>query len=521
MISQELINYVYNRNNNIQLSNLLNITKKRLDKYLIDENIISFEEVNSFWQKYLGLSNENDNINNIKKTTIEKIGIKWIIENRVVPYDETINKVKVFIDDIDNYDIVLNIEKIFNKKAEIILKTELEIDQILDILNANLKINDNVDNIKINKLLNSFIQYGIDSNASDIHFEYEKNYVGIRFRIDGVLNEMFRIPLESYEILLNKIKILASLDLTNNLTPLDGHFNYEYKNINHDIRVSIIPTLYGLRLVLRIFYNEIMNYDLEQLGFSEEQLNDIKSSLAKNGLIVVTGPTGSGKTTTLYSILNYLKNEYKNIMTIEDPVENELEHIAQIPLNKMDYGNILKSIVRQDPDVIMVGEIRDFETAANAIRFAQTGHLVLATVHSNDALGVISKLINMNVQKYLLVDTLKLIISQRLIRKPCDLCKFEYLPSEELLNKMCIDIKTNFISTSGCKKCLQTGYKGRVMISEVFKIDDDNKETIFNRANRKLLMSSNPKIFMKAQVIEKLKNKEVTYDEVIRSGIIE
>lgn len=521
MISKDLINYVYNKNNSINYSTLLNITKKRLDKYLIDEKIMTTAEINSFWQKMLSLSNENDNINNIKKVTIDKVGIKWIIENRVIPYDENINKVKVFIDDINNYDIVLNIEKIFNKKADIILKTEYEIDQVLDILNADLKLNDNVDNLKINKLLNSIIQYAIDSYSSDVHFEYEKDYVGVRFRIDGALNEMFRISIDSYHVLLNKIKILSSLDLTNNLTPMDGHFNYEYKNVKHDIRVSIIPTLYGLRMVLRVFYNEVMNYELDQLGFSEEQLNDIKKSLTKNGLIVVTGPTGSGKTTTLYSILNYLKNDYKNIMTIEDPVENEIEHVSQIPLNKMEYSQILKSIVRQDPDIIMVGEIRDFETAANAIRLAQTGHLVLATIHSTDALGVISKLINMNIQKYLLVDTLKLIISQRLIRKPCSYCNFEYQPSDELLNKFNLDSENSFMSTSGCKKCLNTGYKGRLMISEVIKIDEDTKEMIFNRNNRKLLLSSNPKKFMKFQVIEKLKNKEVTYDEVVRSGIID
>ena len=521
MVSKDLINYLYKKNKVLNYSTLLNISKKRLDKYLIDENVVSCDEINKFWTEKLGFSEEFDTINNIKKNTIDKIGVKWIVEMRVIPYDETNNKVKVFIEDISDYDKVQSLEKIFNKKAEVILKSKEELNQMLDILNANLKINDNVENIKINKILHSFIEYGIDNNASDIHFEYEKKYIGVRFRIDGVLNEMFRIPLESYQLLLNRIKILSSLDLTNNLTPLDGHFEFNYNSMKYDIRVSTIPTLYGSRLVLRIFYNNTIKYDLEKLGFDYIQLEDIKSSLTKSGLIVVTGPTGSGKTTTLYSILNYLKNEYKNIMTIEDPVENELEHISQIPLNKMDYVSILKAIVRQDPDVIMVGEIRDFETAANAIRLAQTGHLVLATVHSGDGLGVISKLINMNIQKYLLVDTLRLIISQRLIRKPCDECMFEYSPSTKLLDNLNLEEDVTFISTGGCKKCLQTGYKGRIMISEVIKIDDGNKEYVFNRNNRKLLLNLNRKTFINYQISQKLKNKEITYDEVIRNGIIE
>lgn len=521
MISKKLMNYAYNINNKLSYTSLANITKKRLDEYLVDNNYLNKDDIIIFWEKYLNLTPNSDNIGHIKKNTIEKIGLKWILLNKVIPYDETSNKVKVFVADINSYDKILCIEKIYNKKAELVFRKPEEIDQMLDILNANLKINENVENVKINKLVNSFIEYAIDNMASDVHFEYQKDHVGIRFRIDGVLNEAFQISTDTYALLLNRIKILSGLDLTINLTPQDGHFVYDYNNVENDVRVSTIPTLYGTRLVLRIFYKSMMDYDLNQLGFDEQQLIDIKSSLFKNGLIVVTGPTGSGKTTTLYSILNYLKNDYKNIMTIEDPIENELENIAQIPLNKMNHSLLLKSIVRQDPDIIMVGEIRDFDTASNAIRLAQTGHLVLATVHSSDGLGVISKLINMNIQKYLLVDSLKLIISQRLIRKPCEKCSFEYSPSKELLNKLSLDSNTMLMSTTGCKECLNTGYKGRIMISEVIKIDDDNRDFIFKRNNHKLMYSLNKDIFLKNQVIKKLKNKEVSYDEIIRNGIID
>lgn len=521
MISKKMINYAYNINSKMNYSNLNNITKKRLDFYLRDNNYLEQEDIILFWEKYLNLTSNKDTFNHIRKNTIDKIGIKWILFNRIIPYDETSNKVKVFTDDINDYDKILNIEKIYNKKSEIILRTKDEMDQMLDILNADLKLNDNVENVKINKLVNSFIEYAIDNMASDVHFEYQKEHVGVRFRIDGVLTEAFQITLDTYNLLLNRIKILSNLDLTINLTPQDGHFTYKYNNIDNDVRISTIPTLYGTRLVLRIFHKSKMDYDLNTLGFDDKQLIDIKSSLLKNGLIVVTGPTGSGKTTTLYSILNYLKNDYKNIMTIEDPIENELENIAQIPLNKMNYSMLLKSIVRQDPDIIMVGEIRDFDTATNAIRLAQTGHLVLATVHSSDGLGVISKLINMNIQKYLLVDSLKLIISQRLIRKPCEKCSFEYDPSGELLDKLELEKHTKFMSTTGCKDCLNTGYKGRIMISEVIKIDENNKDYVFNRNNHKLLFSLNKQIFLKNQIIKKLKNKEVSYDEIIRNGIID
>lgn len=516
-----MINYIYNYNNKISYKDLINITKKRLDDYLVENKIVEKNEMIDFWSKYLNVTTSNETVSHIKKTTIDKIGLKWVLINRVIPLEETNNKVRVFFSDVDDFDKIMNIEKIYNKKVELILKTKDEMDYMIDILNVNLKFNDNVENVKVNKLVNSFIEYAIDNSASDVHFEYQKEYVGVRYRIDGALNEIFRIPLETYNLLLNRIKILSSLDLTINLTPQDGHFIYTYNNNENDIRVSTIPTLYGTRLVLRIFHKNKIEYDLNLLGFDSNQLCDIKNALNKNGLIVVTGPTGSGKTTTLYSILNYLKNDYKNIMTIEDPVENELENIAQIPLSKMDYSMLLKSIVRQDPDIIMVGEIRDYETASNAIRLAQTGHLVLATVHSSDGLGVITKLINMNVQKYLLYDSLRLIISQRLIRKPCSNCAFEYTPSSELLSKLGLDSETKFMSTSGCKMCLNTGYKGRIMISEVIKIDENNKDIVFNRQNHKSMYSLNKEVFMKNQTIKKLRNKEVTYDEIVRNGIID
>lgn len=516
-----MINYVYNYNNKISYSDLVNITKKRLDEYLVDNKIVAKNEIIDFWVKYLNITTSNETVSHIKKSTIDKIGIKWILKNRIIPFEENNNKVRVFFSDVNDFDKILNIEKFYNKKVELVLKTKDEMDYMLDILNVNLKLNDSVDNVKINKLVNSFIEYAIDNFASDVHFEYQKDYVGVRYRIDGVLNEIFRIPIDTYNLLVNRIKILSNLDLTINLTPQDGHFTYVYNSIENDVRVSTIPTLYGTRLVLRIFHKNKINYDLDMLGFDQQQLIDIKNALNKSGLIVVTGPTGSGKTTTLYSILNYLKNEYKNIMTIEDPIENELENIAQIPLSKMDYPMLLKSIVRQDPDIIMLGEIRDFETASNAIRLAQTGHLVLATVHSSDGLGVITKLINMNIQKYLLYDSLRLIVSQRLIRKPCPNCSFEYAPSNDLLSKLNLNSETKFMSTSGCKQCLNTGYKGRIMISEVIKIDEENKDIIFNRNNRKLMYSINKDIFMKNQIINKLRNKEVTYDEIVRNGIID
>ena len=521
MIIKELVNYVHIKKPDFNLSSLLNIKKKRLDQYLVEEDILKDYEIKDFWINYLGFDGGFNSISDINKNIIDKIGLIWILKNRVIPYDESIGKIKIIVDDLSKIDLIMDIEKIFNKKSEIILKTSNEVEQILDFLNADLSMTSNFERNKVNKLLNSYLKYAFDNNASDIHFDIESKHVVVKYRIDGVLNEMFKISFDLYLLIVNKVKILSELDLTNNITPQDGHFIYRENNKQLDIRVSIVPTLRGSRMVLRIFHNENINYDLNSLGFTEEQLINVKSCLNKAGLVVVTGPTGSGKTTTLYSIINYLQSNYKNIMTIEDPVENELENITQIPLNKLDYPSILKSIVRQDPDVIMVGEIRDQETAVNSIRLAQTGHLVLTTIHSSDGLGVINKLLNMNIQKYLLIDCLNLIISQRLVRKPCEKCHFEYNPSKEIIRKLDLPKDISLKSTTGCKECLNTGYRGRIMISEVIKIDDQNKDIIFSKNNKREIYKLNKNIFMKAQVINKLINKEITIEEIIRNGIID
>ena len=268
---------------------------------------------------------------------------------------------------------------------------------------------------KVLKLLDSLIKTANNYHASDIHFKVSRKSVDVFYRIDGVLRQLLSIDLNSYHQLITKIKLLAGLDITISMQPQDGHFAYQKNNYKSDIRVSTIPTIDGERFVLRIFNMEDSVTSLEELGFNEQQLKDILDSLHGGGIIFVTGPTGSGKTTTLYALIDLLKKEQYNIMAVEDPIERRINEITQIPLNMLDYPTILKSIMRQDPDIIMLGEIRDVETAKMAVRLAQTGHLILSTIHTTDSIGVIARFENMGIPKYLIVDAIKLVISQRLL----------------------------------------------------------------------------------------------------------
>lgn len=314
--------------------------------------------------------------------------------------------------------------------------------------------------------------------SSDIHIEIYEDKARVRIRIDGHLIERFSLDLQDYPELINKIKIRSNLDISEKRLPQDGRIQYN----DFDIRVSILPTLHGEKIVLRILGKDASSIDIHKLGFSTLDLLRFKDGISKpNGIILISGPTGSGKTTTLYATLKMLNNEQRNIVTVEDPIEYTLEGINQVQLKEnigLTFASTLKSFLRQDPDIIMLGEIRDAETAQMAIRAALTGHLVLSTIHTNSAWGTISRLIDMGVPSFLIAGTLNLSMAQRLLRKLCENCKikdenFEWPTALGHLQKPVI-----LYQACGCDECHYTGYKGRTAIYEVIPIDQTLAENI-------------------------------------------
>lgn len=334
--------------------------------------------------------------------------------------------------------------------------------------------------------LASLIREAKQLESSDIHIEIYEDNARVRLRIDGHLIEKYIIEQAEYPALINKIKIRANLDIAEKRLPQDGRIYFDDGRDNFDLRVSILPTLRGEKAVLRLLSKDATNIDIAALGFSEKEIEDYLSCIRKpHGIVLISGPTGSGKTTTLYATLKILNEEKRNILTVEDPIEYTLEGINQVQLKEsigLNFASTLRTFLRQDPDVIMVGEIRDAETAQIAIRAALTGHLVLSTVHTNSAWGIISRLIDMGIPPYLLSNTMNGAVAQRLVRKLCPECKEEH-PLDPLAlprNYNSTKVPPNHFKAVGCENCYYTGYRGRTAVYEVVEIDNELADNIKN-----------------------------------------
>ena len=344
------------------------------------------------------------------------------------------------------------------------------------------------------RLVNMILAQAIRDHASDIHIEPEEDMLRVRFRIDGILHEVFTPPKNLQSAIISRIKILSEMDIAENRIPQDGRFRIRLENREIDLRVSTLPTAYGENIVIRVLDRSNILLDIKDLGFSKENQELFEQMLSNAyGIILVTGPTGSGKTTTLYSALHRLNSIQKNIITVEDPIEYRLKMVRQSQVNPkagMTFASGLRAILRQDPDVIMVGEIRDAETANIAVQAALTGHLVLSTLHTNDAIGAISRLQEMGIEPFLIATASVGVIAQRLVRKICDRCKEEYRPSDNLLRRLGLNPEKGdwrFYRGRGCNACKGTGYRGRTGIYEILKVDDKIKEMIIANATAERL----------------------------------
>ena len=407
----------------------------------------------------------------------------------------------------------------------------LEEDEELDV-NA---LADSAEEAPVVKLCNLILTDAIKRGASDIHIEpYEKEY-RVRFRIDGILYEIMNPPLKLKDAITSRMKILAKLDISEKRLPQDGRIKLkiklEDKNKELDFRVSVLPTLFGEKIVMRLLDKDNLRLDMTKLGFEQESLTRFEEAIFKPwGMVLVTGPTGSGKTNTLYSALAKVNSPEVNIMTAEDPVEFNLPGINQVQMKEqigLNFAATLRSFLRQDPNIILVGEIRDFETAEIAIKAALTGHLVLSTLHTNDAPSTINRLMNMGIEPFLVATATQLIAAQRLTRRICSQCKEPVeMTNQALLN---LGYKKEELGSftvykgRGCEKCNNTGYKGRVGLIEVMEIDDDIRDLILSGGTAidiKRKAMENGMITLRRSGLVKIKEGVTTVEEVVRETVL-
>ena len=470
------------------------------------------------------------------------ISTDLLIENMIFPFKEDENNIYILTNDPLKTEIFSFIEAITGKNVSIYLSTEEKIKPLLSLIEGEIitdhedtiqfvedeieKLKDLASEAPVIKLINSILIKAIEKNASDIHFESFKDNMKVRFRIDGVLTTIDTIPNTLKLPVITRLKLISGMNIAENRLPQDGRISTKIAGREIDIRASSVPTQFGESFVLRLLKQESINYSLESLGFYEDHINLIKNITKRtSGIFLTTGPTGSGKTTTLYSILNWLNSDKVKIITVEDPVEYEFKGINQIQINpdiNYTFSYALRSILRQDPDIIMVGEIRDKETAEIAIQASLTGHLVLSTLHTNNALSSISRLVDMGIDFFLLKASISGLMAQRLVRKLCQYCSQEtdFSKEERLLYNIDNLVKLYNVKYApkkaiGCEHCNYTGYKGRTVIAEVVPFDynvikEFEKDKSFNNISKLGFRS----IFEDG--ILKVIEGKTTIDEVLR-----
>jgi general secretion pathway protein E len=410
------------------------------------------------------------------RLSLEWDGVKVVL----APYSAILSAIN-FAYDMSQDSAEQVIEDMHEEDSDLILS---EIEKTGDLL-------DETSEAPIIRLVNLMLSQAVKARASDIHVEPYKDKLKVRYRVDGILYDKLAPPKRIQSTLVSRIKVMAKLNIAEKRLPQDGRIEIRIAEKNVDIRVSTIPTAFGERVVLRLLDKSTVLLELSDLGLPEDRLKLVDRLIrTPHGIILVTGPTGSGKTTTLYAALNTINNPDINIITIEDPVEYQIEGIGQIQVNPkigLNFANGLRSIVRQDPDVILVGEIRDMETAEISIQSALTGHLVFSTLHTNDSASAVTRLIDMGIEPFLVSSSVMAILAQRLVRVVCDDCKEAYAPHEESLES--IDITPEMAAGKkiyrgkGCPSCLNTGYRGRTGIFELMILDDSIKNLILKTSD--------------------------------------
>ncbi len=485
--------------------------KLKLGQTLVREGIVSGSQIADIVSKQLKIDKYQPDKYPIDVALSKIIPVEIVQKHQVVPLSKDRFLLTVAMTDPMDIDTLDKIEVLTNTEVEVVICTEKELNHIVSSMYGSLSgiggvlegieemefersdeseqqpltedvevgsLHDMVEEAPVIRLVNSILAQAVREGASDIHISPEKDFVQVRFRVDGRLHEVPAPPKSMILLIISRLKILANMDIARSRIPQDGRFTVKMDNKEINIRASTIPTIYGENLVLRLLDTSAGVYSLGSLGIVDQDIQKIENAISKPyGMILSTGPTGSGKSTCLYSILQKINKPDINIITLEDPVEYRVEKIRQIQLNRkagMTFADGLRSIMRQDPDVIMVGEIRDAETATISVQAALTGHRVLSTVHTNDAAGAITRFIDMGIEPFLVSSVMLLSIAQRLIRRVCPYCKKPYKPPQSALEYWGLSKieGADFVKGTGCFNCMDTGYKGRVGLYEILSIDE-------------------------------------------------
>ena len=530
--------------------------RKRIGEILVSEGLLIEEDLLEalsiqFGIPYLDVLNGHG----IDSSMISRIPINFAKTYKLIPIEERDGKLIVATADpvfsiqpLDDLRVLLglDIEPVISSEKEILNAINRYYEQaanspeeiiqdmddedsskILSELEETEDLLDATSEAPVIKLVNLILSQAIKSRASDIHIEPYQRDLRVRYRIDGVLYSTLYPPKRYQPAIISRIKIMAKLNIAEKRLPQDGRIRIKIADKDIDIRVSVIPTTFGERVVLRLLDKSNVILDLGKLGLPQDRFKTMNTLIhGSHGIVLVTGPTGSGKTTTLYAALSEINAPDKNIITIEDPIEYQLDGIGQIQVNtKIDltFASGLRSIVRQDPDVILVGEIRDTETAEIAIHAALTGHLVFSTLHTNDAAGAITRLIDMGIEPFLVSSSLNGVIAQRLVRIICSECKESYVPDKESLREIGLteeDIKGGFLYRGkGCSECLDTGYKGRTGIYEMLVVNDSLRSNILHTSESNIIREKgieNGMISLREDGAAKVMDGITTIEEVLR-----
>jgi len=499
--------------NKDQLEKALSVQKstgERLGKALINLGFLTEEQIVQALETQLGVRRISLAGTTISREVAATIPLSLAERYQIIPVKKEGKKLTLAMVDPTNFFAIDDVAMLTGLEVEPVIAAEKE---ILQAISQSFTIKDVVekavtklrpeeaaagggeiataDDAPVINIVNSIISQAIKEQASDIHIEPQEKDVRVRFRIDGILRDMLTFPRYAHASFVSRIKIMSAMDIAEKRLPQDGRITVQEQGREVDIRVSTLPTIQGEKVVLRLLDRRAVILDINMLGFAPDNLERYRRLFTQShGMILVTGPTGSGKTTTLYSTLAELNSPAKNIITVEDPVEYRLEGINQVQVNVkagLNFANGLRSLLRQDPNIIMVGEIRDAETADIAIRAALTGHLVLSTVHTNDAAGAVIRLIDMGIEPFLVASSVLGVMAQRLVRRICPDCRTEFVPApdspERLFLGVAPDAPVRLFRGEGCSRCGRTGYRGRMAIHEVMPISGTLREAINRRAS--------------------------------------